>query len=154
MRTFISRLLLISFLCIFSSACKKTSEGETVAVWDKVYMVKIVEFERDIFSDRLIEKEDSKEFTASDDDVAAEEGFIWYLANIKTFCKLNESSNGRWISIPKFYFVYDEDGHLVPRIKGEEKQKLINTALSGDDIQAYKDNLPPYHFEYSALIAE
>mgnify|MGYP001118649498 CR=1 FL=1 len=150
----ILRLLLISLLCIFPSACKKTSEGETVAAWDKVYTVEIVEFERDIFSGRLIKKEDSKEFMASDDDAAAEEGFIWYLASIKTFCKLNESSNGRWISIPKFYSVYDEDGHFVPRIKGEKKQKLINTALSDDDIQAYKDNLPPYHFEYSALIAE
>ncbi|MGM9801549.1 MAG: hypothetical protein ACI309_04485 [Candidatus Limisoma sp.] len=125
-----------------------------MAVWENVYKVEIVEFERDIFSGRLIEKEDTKEFTASDDIAAAEEGFIWYLANIKTFCKINESSNGNWISIPKFYSVYDEDGHLIPRIKGDAKQNLIKTALSDEDIQAYKENLPPYHFEYSALMCD
>lgn len=150
--TTILQLLLFS-LCLFSS-CKKTSEGETVALWDKVYKVEIVEFERDLFSGRLIEKEDTKEFTASDDDAAAKEGFIWYLVNIKIFCKFNESANGNWISIPKFYSVYDEDGHIVPRIKGDAKQSLIKTALSDEDIQAYKENLPPYHFEYSALMCD
>lgn len=154
MKPIISRLLIISLLCFIVFSCKKTSEGETVAARDKVYKVKIVEFERDIFSGRLIEKEDSKAVTAPDDDVAAKKGFIWYLAKLRTFCELNESSNGKWISIPKFYFVYAEDGYLVPRIKGEKKQELIKLALSDDDIQAYKENLPPYHFEYSALIAE
>ena len=141
-------------LVISSVSCKKTSDGETVAPWNKIYIVEITKFEKDWYSGRLVEKKDSKEIVASNDEDAAREGFIWYLASIKTFSKLNESSNGNWLTIPKFYSVYDENKHLIPRIKGEEKQKLIKTALTEEDIKAYKDNLPPYHFEFSALIAD
>lgn len=146
----------ISFilLVISSISCKKTSDGETVAPWNKIYSVEITIFEKDWFSGKLVEKQNTKEVIASNDEEAAREGFIWYLACIKTFSKLNESSNGNWLTIPKFYFVYDENKHLVPRIKGDEKQKLITMALTEDDIRAYQENLPPYHFEYSALIAE
>lgn len=146
----------ISFILLVIStiSCKQTSDGETVAPWNKIYTVEITEFEKDWYSGRLIKKKDTKEIVASNDEEAAREGFIWYLAGIKTFSKLNESSNGSWLTIPKFYSVYDENKHLVPRIKGEEKQKLIKTALTDEDIKAYQDNLPPYHFEYSALIVE
>lgn len=133
-------------------SCKKTSEGESVAIWQKVYKVEIVKFEKDLFSGRLIKKEECKEFTAENDCIAAQNGFITYLANIKTFAKLH--SNGHWISIPHFYSVYDENGRIISRIKGDEKQRLIKMALTDDDIQAYKKCLPTYHFEYSALMQE
>lgn len=111
-------------LVLSSISCKKTSDGETVATCNNIYTVEITEFEKDWYSGRLIKKTDTKEIVASNDEEAAREGFIWYLACIKTFSKLNESSNGSWLTIPKFYSVYDENKHLIPRIKGEEKTKI------------------------------
>ena len=144
--------LFIMSLIFLTSSCKKTSEGETVASWNKIYRVNIVKFEHDIITDRIIKIEDTKEFSAPDDNTAAKEGFKWYLAGISTFCLIYESSNGGWLSIPYTYFVYDENGHLISEIKGKEKQDLIKIALSNDDIQTYKENLPPYHFKYSSLM--
>lgn len=131
-------------------SCKKTSNGESVE--NKIYKIEVVVFEKDIFSERLVESSENKEFTAESDEEAAVNGFITYLAHIKTFCKLNE--NDCWISIPKFYYVYDENGRMLSRIKGDKKQELIEMVLSEDDIQAYKETLPMYHFEYSALVQD
>lgn len=153
MNKIIPTLILITLISIFTS-CKKTSDGETVPFGEKIYKVEILEFDPDIVTGRLEEKTVVNEITAEDDSAAAVEGFLTYVADIKAYCKLKNSDAGNLLSIPKFYSVYDEDGNLLPRIKGEEKQEIIKMALKDDDIKIYKENLPPYHFEYSALMCD
>lgn len=73
----IVKVLLLAFVLIVSMfSCKNTSNGESVPIWNKIYKIEVVVFEKDMFSGRLVENREKKEFTAESDEQAAKQGFI------------------------------------------------------------------------------
>lgn len=141
--------IIIFVLSILFFSC---NERGNLSILDKTYTVEYVDEERNLLGDGYTEKREIKEIKAQNDSVAAEDAYIGFLAKLKVMYKCCESGTD-YITRPKFYYLYDDKGNLVNRVKGERREHL-NNLVGKEVIECYLNELPPYAAEFSPVIDE
>lgn len=117
---------------------------------DKTYTVEYVDEERNLIGSGFSEKRETKEITAANDSLAAEDAYIGFLAKLKVMYKFHENGSP-YLSRPRFFYLYDDKGNLVNRVKGEQRERL-NRLVGTDVIDFYIQEINPYGFENATVV--
>lgn len=141
------RILLLITICLLFWSC---NNKEKLTIFDKTYTVEYVDDERDLLGNGFTETRETKEIKAQNDSIAAEDAYIGFLAKLKVMYKFHEKGSS-YITRPKFYYVYDANGNLIQRVKGDRREQL-NNLVGKDVIEYYLNELPPSAVEFSPVI--
>lgn len=117
---------------------------------DKTYTVEYVDEERNLFGSGFSEKRETKEIKAANDSLAAQDAYLGFLAKIKVMYKLHERGTD-YLSRPRYFYLYDDNGNLVSRVKGEQRERL-NNLVGKEVIEFYQQEINPYGFENITVV--
>jgi len=143
------RNLLIFLFPLLLQSC---NDRGGFVILDKTYTVEYVDDERNLLGDGFTEKRETKEIKAANDSLAAENAYIGFLAKLKVMYKCHEEGSP-YLTRPKFFYLYDENGNLVSRVKGEQRERLNNLVGAGV-IEFYKQEINPYGFENATIVED